>query len=276
MAGEDAGRQFEQGFKQHIKDFVSYAVAAKGGDEAAKKEAVTSLMAYAKQQGKFWSEATKGALPAAAVEKSFEHHVGAVAKAVDALAAGKETAYTLLKHAADHMPEMAAVLAGGLAKAAKLEGDPNSPASKLRSDLTGLLQAHVYLAGVAVFTAYTDKEGTDGRAFKAAAGALDDNSVQLSKGIGSLAGAENEKTFLKVWRGNIEDFVTYADGTASKDEAMRAKAIKELDSYRGTAGDFFEKTSKGESPSDAVAEALQTHVASLAGVIDSMAGALVK
>ncbi|MGH3731620.1 MAG: hypothetical protein ACRDTU_23175 [Micromonosporaceae bacterium] len=276
VGGEKAGKQFDEGFKAHIQDFVSYAVAAKGKDEAGKKEAVDNLTAYAKEQGKFWNAATKGALPASAVQKSFEHHIGGVAGAVDALAAGDTSAYEKLKHAAEHMPEMAATLAGGVAKATKMEGDVDSPASKLRSDLTALLQEHVYLAGIAVFTAYTTEGGTGSEAFKAAAKTLDDNSVALSKGIGSLAGPDNEKTFLKVWRDHIGNFVTYAEGAATKDDAKREKAIDDLDAYRGTAGDFFEKTSKGELPSDAVADSLKTHVAGLAGAIDSMAKALVK
>ncbi len=114
------------------------------------------------------------------------------------------------------MSMSAAVLATGIDKATKMAGNPNSAAAGLRADLTRMLTDHVYLAGVAVFTAYTADGGLDGTAFKAAAGALDENTVELSKAVGSVAGKANEKVFLQVWRSHINDFVTYAKGDGDR------------------------------------------------------------
>lgn len=276
VGGKEAGEQFGIGFKSHIQDFVNYAVGAKTNDEAKKKTAVDNLTAYARTQGEFWNTATGGVLPAADVEAAFNEHIGGVAKAVDAFAAGELQGYDLLREAAHHMPMMAQTLAGGVVTAKSIDGDPNDAAATLRADLTALLQEHVYLAGIAVFTAYTNEGGTDSEAFKSAAATLDANSVDLSKAVGSLAGAENEATFLQTWRDHISNFVDYANGAATNDEDAKKAAIRGLDAYRGTAGGFFEEVSGGQLKADAVASELKTHIASLAGAIDSMAGALVK
>lgn len=276
IVGSDQGKQFGEGFKAHIQNFVQYAVAAKSGDTAGKQKAVDSLLAYAKTQGEFWNTNTKGALSAADVEKAFDDHITGVAKAVDAFAAGNPQGFELLRAAADHMPMMAQTLATGIVKATGMKGDPNSPAADLRANLTSLLQEHVYLAGTAVFTAYTTQGGTDSDAFKASAAVLDENSVDLSKAVGSLSDSDHEKTFLEVWRTHIGNFVDYAKADAAGDQKGKENAIKNLDAYRGQAGKFFAEISNGNLKADAIASDLKMHIASLAGAIDSMAAALVK
>lgn len=168
----------------------------------------------------------------------------------------------------------AKAFATGIVQATEMEGDPNDAASELRSGLTSLLNGHDYLAGIAVFTAYT--AGADSEAFKAAAGALDENSVELSKAVGSVAGAENEKTFLQVWRSHIQDFVAYAVAAAGDDTAGKNKELADLAAYTDNAGAFFEKITSGALMKDDVSSALKTHVETTAGAIDSLRAALVK
>jgi hypothetical protein len=275
----DEEKNFLQTWRSHVNDFVTYAVGAKTeGAEGTKmkKEAVANLTAYAKHSRIFFNKITAGALPAAAVEKDFNTHITSLAAAVDAFAAGETGAYTKLKTAADHMAMTAAVLSKGIAKAAKIPGDTADDASELRSGLTGLLTTHTYLASVAVFTAYTAEGGLDGEAFKAAAAALDKNTVDLGKAIGSIAGAEKETTFLQVWRSHINDFVTYAKGDATGDQALKDKGLTNLDAYRTAAGGFFADITGGALPADAVAEELKMHIETLAGAIDSLKAALIK
>ena len=274
VAGGENEKAFLQSWRSHVNDFVSYAVAAKGKDEAGKKKAVDNLLAYAKQQGVFFMKITGGALPKDAVEKEFVTHITSLAGAVDAFAAGDADAYDKLKAAAEHMPMTAQALSGGIVKAAKIEGDPNDAASELCTGLTSLLNGHEYLAAITVFTAYT--AGADSAAFKAAGAALDDNSVELSKAVGSVAGAENEMAFLQLWRAHIEDFVAYAVAAAGNDEVGKQKELADLDAYRQNAGAFFDKITKGALPKDDVAALLKTHVEATAGAIDSLKAALVK
>jgi hypothetical protein len=278
IVGDAQGKIFLAAWRSHVTDFVNYAVGAKTPGAAGtkmKNEAVTALKGYAKASGAFFDKNTKGALKASAVEKDTLTHITTLAAAVDDFADGKTTAYAKLKTAADHMAMTADVLAGGIAKATKMTGDPDDKAATLRAGLTGLLTTHVYLAGVAVFTAYTDKDSVKGTQFKAAADALDTNSVDLSDAVKSVSDQASADTFLQVWRTHITNFVAYAVGDATNDAAAKTKALADLDAYRASAGQFFSKVTGGALPADAVAGALKMHIESLAGAIDSLKAALV-
>jgi hypothetical protein len=276
IVGADKGRAFKSAFDAHIVDFVNYAVAAKGHDAKGMAKAVTALKAYSVAVGEFFNTVTGGVLPAKAVEKDTLEHILTTKQAVDDLAAGKPTVFADLKKAADHMEMSAQVLAGGIAKATKMSGNPNDKASGLRADLTRMLVDHVYTAGVAVFVAYTDKGGLTGGAFKAAAAAADTNSVEISKAIASVAGKKNGDIFLQSWRSHIGDFVDYAKGDATNNDAMKQKALGALAGYATASGEFLSKITGGALPANAVADDLNTHIETTAGAIDSLKAALVK
>jgi hypothetical protein len=275
LAGPEKEAAFLQLWRDHVGFFVDYAVAAQAGDQAGKDAALGNLQGYTQQAGVFFEEISAGNLPAAAITESLGMHITTLSAAIDALAAGDPTAYAKLQEAADHVSMAAGTIAGGLDAALDLEGDPADPASSLRSGLTQLLQEHVYLAGIAVFTAYTAEGGPESEAFAAAAGVLDANSVALSEAVASLAGAEQGTAFLDLWREHIGYFVDYAVAAAGDDTDAMADALRNLDGYRPQAGAFFEEVSGGELPADAVAEALMHHVETLAGAIDSLRAALV-
>lgn len=273
----DEEKKFLQNWRSHVTDFVNYAVGAKTGGAEGKKlktTAVENLTAYAKSQGEFFNKVTAGALPKAAVTEAFSHHIETLAAAVDSFAAGDGKGYDKLKIAGDHMADSAKALAGGIAKAAKLEGNSDSDASGLRASMTSMLTTHTYLAGIAVFAAYTDKDTINSKGFAAAAAALDKNTDDLGKAVGSVAGADKQKTFEQVWRSHINDFVTYAVGVAGDDQAKKDEGIKNLDAYRTTAGGFFETVTAGALPADAVAKELKMHIETLFGAIESLKKAL--
>lgn len=276
IAGEEQGMAFQQLWDEHIGYFVDYAVAVKGGDQAAADAAQASLAGYTTDAGTFFEQISAGNLPAAAVAEALTMHVTTLTAVIDALAAGEPTASDTLKAAAEHVGMDAATIATGLAAGAGLSGDAMDDASTLRANLTAMLQEHVYLASFAVFTAYTAEGGVESPAFTAAAATLDANSVQLSEAVASLAGEENGAAFLDLWREHIGFFVDYAVADATGDEAARDQALMDLDGYRGPAGEFFEMVSDGELPADDVAAGLGMHVSTLAGAIDSLATALVK
>ena len=101
-----------------------------------------------------------------------------------------------------------------------------------------------------------------------AVGALDKNSVALSKAIGA-AYPKAEAPFLASWRQHIGFFVDYTLGKATKDAAKAAKAQKDLDGYRTGFGQLISSVVP-ELPADAVAEELKPHVASLSAAIDAV------
>ena len=88
-----------------------------------------------------------------------------------------------------------------------------TPAATLRTALNALLSEHVILAAAATGAAL---DGRDAE-FKAAAGALDANSVDIAKAIGSVYGTDAEQAFLPLWRRHIGFAVDYTVGVATKD-----------------------------------------------------------
>ena len=153
------------------------------------------------------------------------------------------------------------------------EGDTastESGAAELRAGLTSLLQEHVYLAGITVETALDAGGDMEAPAVKAAAAALDENTVALSDAVGSVAGDENGEAFKGLWREHIGFFVDYTLGKATGDQAMVDQALTDLSGYQEAAGAFFEEITGGELPADALIESLDVHIETLTAAIDAV------
>jgi hypothetical protein len=263
--GDAAGDQFLALWRKHIGFFVNYAKGKATKDSALSEKALKDLDGYRTDFGAFISSANPN-LPADAVAEELKPHIETLAAAIDAAASKSTTVFTKLQKAAAHMPMTAKILAGGIAKQYpdKFDGSADAGGSELRSGLTGLLTDHVYLASIAVDTGV--KAGLTSKPFKAAAGALDDNSVALSKAIDSVYGDAAGEQFLALWRKHIGFFVDYAKGKATKDNALAAKALKDLDGYRADFGAFI-ASANPNLPQDAVAAELKPHVETLAAAI---------
>jgi hypothetical protein len=142
----------------------------------------------------------------------------------------------------------------------------SSSASDLRAMLNNLLQEHVYLAAGATDAALGARDAE----FKAAAAALDANSVDLSKAIGSVYGSDAESAFLALWRRHIGFVVDYTVALAKKDKAMQDKAVTSLLQYTQDLGAFLSGANPN-LPKDVVADLVKTHVLTLKQVIDAQA-----
>lgn len=271
VADDEQREAFLTAWRDHINDFVAYATAE---DDAGREDALANLDAYRTAAGELLATITGDAVGAEAVASELETHVDSLIETIDAMVAGDTEAYELLYAAAGHMPMTAAALAGAFAEAGDVAGDTASEGADLRAGLTGLLTGHVYMAGTAVFTAYTADGGAEGEAFTAAAEALGQNTADLTAAVASVA-PDVEEDFNTAWAAHIDDFVMYAVGAAESDTAMKQAALANLDAYRESAGALFEEASDGAISADAVAESLSTHVETLAGTIDALAAALV-
>jgi hypothetical protein len=266
--GAAAGDQFLKIWRQHIGFFVDYTKGRATKNAALVAKANRDLDGYRATFGAFMAKANPN-LTASAVANDLKGHIATLEAAIDAVVAGKSNAFDLLQAAVAHMPGTASVLAGAIAKQfpQKVPGNPSSDAATLRADLTSALQAHTYLAGIAV--AEGVGHGLTSPQFKAAAGTLDKNSVAISDVIGQLYGADNGKTFLKVWRDHIGFFVDYTKGRATKNAALVKKANQDLDGYRATSGAFFAKANPNLT-ADAIATDLKGHVLTLETAIDAV------
>src|SRR3990172_7852056 len=108
-------------------------------------------------------------------------------------------------------------------------------ASDLRLALNSLLREHVFLAAAATDAAL----GGRNTEFQAAAGALDANSIDIAKAIGSVYGPDAEKAFLPLWRKHIGFVVDYTTGVATKNKAKQEKAVSDLIGYTEDFGAFL-------------------------------------
>lgn len=139
-------------------------------------------------------------------------------------------------------------------------------AAELRSALNLLLAEHIVLATNATGAALGGRDAE----FKAAATALDANSVDLSKAVGSVYGANAETAFLALWRTHIGFAVDYTTGVATKDKAKQDKAVADLLGYTTGFGAFLNSASPS-LPKDTVADLVKTHILTLKDVIDAQA-----
>ncbi|MGN6160705.1 MAG: hypothetical protein ACTHOG_03275 [Marmoricola sp.] len=262
-----AEKPFLQSWRQHIGFFVNYTLGKATKNAAMANKAKSDLDGYRTSFGQLIHSVIPQ-LPADAVAQELVPHVKTLLDTIDALVSGKGDAFALLSKAADHMPMTADILAGGIVANKHLAGDPNDAASTLRANLTYLLDAHVDLAGIALTQAVTKGGNLKDPSVVAAVGALDANSVALSKAVGAAYPAA-EKPFLQSWRQHIGFFVNYTLGKATKNAAMANKAKSDLDGYRTSFGQLIHSVVP-ELPADAVAQELVPHVQTLLTTIDAL------
>ena len=266
--GPDAEKAFLPLWRKHIGMVVDYTVGVATGDRAKQDKAVNDLVGYTQDFGAFLSGANPN-LPKSVVADLVKHHVLTLKAVIDAQAAkDPERAFTALRTGAGHMQMIADPLAGAIVKQFpdKIAGASDTPAAALRTSLNLALREHVYLASAATNAALGGRDAE----FKAAAGALDANSVAISKAIGSVYGADAEKAFLPLWRKHIGMVVDYTVGKATQDQAKQDRAVGDLIGYTQDFGAFLSGASPN-LPKAVVADLVKHHVVTLKDVIDAQA-----
>jgi hypothetical protein len=138
-----------------------------------------------------------------------------------------------------------------------------TPAAALRATLNGLLAEHVVIAAGATGAALDGRHAE----FKAAAQALDANSVAIAQAIGSVYGPDAESAFLPLWRRHIGFAVDYTMGVATGDKAKQDKAVADLIAYSQDFGAFL-SSANPNLPKPVVADLVKHHVVTLKEVID--------
>lgn len=154
----------------------------------------------------------------------------------------------------------------GFATAPVAEAHGMGPQSDLRLTLNQLLSEHAVLAAAATNAALGGRK----KEFEAAAAALDANSVDISKAIGSVYGEAAGEAFLPLWRKHIGFFVDYTMATAKGSAKGQKKAVNDLVQY---ADDFaaFLSSATPSLPKDKVSELVKMHILSLKDVVDAQA-----
>jgi phage terminase small subunit len=225
-------------------------------------------MAYTQDFGAFLSSANPN-LPNGVVADLVKHHVVTLKDVIDAQASRDYArAYAAERGAVAHMQMIADPLASAIVKQYpdKFTGKADAAVAGLRTTLNLGLREHAYLAGAATNAALGGRDAE----FKAAAGALDANSVDIAKAIGSVYGKDAEQAFLPLWRRHIGFFVDYTVGVATKDKAKQDKAVGDLIGYTQDFGAFLQSANPN-LPKQVVADLVKHHVITLKSVVDAQA-----
>ncbi|HEX6081149.1 MAG TPA: copper amine oxidase N-terminal domain-containing protein [Methylomirabilota bacterium] len=266
--GPDAEQAFLPLWRTHIGMVVDYTAGAATQDRARQQKAVSDLVGYTQDFGAFLAGASPD-LPKAVVAELLQHHVLTLKAVIDAQAAhDQDRAFTALRVGAGHMRSIADPLAGAIARQfpEKFAGAPGAAAGALRTSLNLALREHVYLAAAATNAALGGRDAE----FKAAAGALDANSIAVAKAIGSVYGPDAEQAFLPLWRKHIGMVVDYTVGKAAGDRAKQDRAVSDLVAYAQDFGAFLAGANPN-LPKAVVADLVKHHVVTLKDVIDAQA-----
>ena len=187
--GAEAAETFEQAWFNHVTYVFNYARGVADDDAAVKSEARRQLDGYTTELSEYLAEATHQAMPAEVVADELHMHVDQLLEQVDAYAAGDyERAFQLERECYAHMFPFGKALATGIVtgEGTELPAEFDSPAAELQSQLGMTLGEHAELAVDAM------RSGISGLPdFPAAAGALDQNTTELTGMIESVFGAES-------------------------------------------------------------------------------------
>ncbi|MFN8525083.1 MAG: cupredoxin family copper-binding protein [Chloroflexota bacterium] len=264
--GPEAEAAFLPLWRAHIGMVVDYTTGLAKDDQAKQQKAVDDLIGYTGDFAAFLSGANEN-LPKDAVQSLVKDHVLTLKTVIDAQKARDQAkVYNSLREAMGHMSMVADPLAAATAKKfpGMFPGDPMTPAVSYRVAVDNLLAEHVYLATSAALGGIGGNEAQ----FKAAAAALDGNSVDISKGIGLAYGPDAEAAFLPLWRAHIGMVVDYVVGLATNDGAKSDKAVADLVGYTNDFAAFLSGANEN-LPKDAVQELVKGHILSLKDVIDA-------
>ncbi len=101
----------------------------------------------------------------------------------------------------------------------------SAKADDLRANLVTLGLEHMTLTNTAIDAALDGSKTAD-----ASAAALYANGNEIGAAVGSVYGADAEKTFDSVWKLHLDEFVNYAVASSKGDTAAKATALANIDS----------------------------------------------
>ena len=145
----------------------------------------------------------------------------------------KSTAFSLILATGVALGGFTGLEPTGLVAPTAAEAHGKGPQSDLRLMLNQLLAEHATLAAAATGAAL----GGRTKEFKAAADALDMNSQDIARAIGSVYGEPAGEAFLPLWRKHIGFFVDYTMATAKGSAKGQKKAVNDLAAMRKAGQD---------------------------------------
>jgi hypothetical protein len=264
--GGASGDRFTQLWRRHVTDLLSYANGVAGKDASAKQAARTALLADAEAYGSWLAQASGGRVRASDAAAGVRMHVEELMKQADAYAARDyATAYRIERQAYEHMFTAGA----GLAKATltpELAVGFDAPPERLRSAFAMLLGEHMELvigAQRATFAGAPE--------FQAAAAQVNANTTALTRAVGAIVGARRAAEFQSAWAEHVEGLLAYTAAVASNDEAAKAAARQNLDTFAARLALYFSDIVRKELPVEPLTDAITAHDTHLTDHVDAYA-----
>jgi hypothetical protein len=255
--GAKAGETFEQAWFNHVTYLFNYARGVADDAAAVTSQARSQLDAYVIDLSEYLAEATNGEVSAEVIGEELRMHVDQLLEQVDAYAAEDyKRAFQLERESYAHMFPLGKALAAGIVtgEGGQLPKEFGSPSTELQSQLGMKFGEHAELAVDAM------RSGISGLAdFPAAAGALDQNTRELTAIVESVFGAEAGRAFQALWADHIDAFVEYTQALAKQDEAAQDAAKSRLTQFNDEFASFLSTSTQGRLGTAALADAFVMH-----------------
>jgi hypothetical protein len=255
--GAKAGETFEQAWFNHVTYLFNYARGVADDAAAVTSQARSQLDAYVIDLSEYLAEATNGEVSAEVIGEELRMHVDQLLEQVDAYAAEDyKRAFQLERESYAHMFPLGKALAAGIVtgEGGHLPKEFGSPSTELQSQLGMKFGEHAELAVDAM------RSGISGLAdFPAAAGALDQNTRELTAIVESVFGAEGARAFQALWADHIDAFVEYTQALAKQDEAAEDAAKSRLTQFNDEFARFLSTSTQGRLGTAALADAFVMH-----------------
>lgn len=259
-------RVFGKLWAEHILSLFDYARGHSIHDQAVRDHAREESVEYEGELAEFFVTGSHGRLDAVTARAAVHEHAQHLLHDADAYAAGRyATAAAGYRESFSHTYALGAELARSLMPAS-VSGVLDTPAVRLRSELTRLLDEHA-----ALVMAMTRAAAGDPADFAAMGEALNANTLDLTGAVDALFGVLPARRFESLWADQVDQLAAYTSAAVKKDAAGRNQARAALESFQSTMAAFLADVTSNRLTTAAMAQVLAGHEARLLAEIDAYA-----
>ena len=261
-----AKQEFEEMWAEHILSLFDYARGHSIHDAAVRDHAREESVEYEGELAEYFVARSQGRLDAATARAAIHDHAQHLLHDADAYAAAEyANAASGYRASYSHTYAFGAQLARALMPAT-VTGTLDTPAVRLRSELTRLLGEHA-----ALVMAMTRSAAGDPVDFAAMSDALNGNTLDLTAAVDALFGVEPARRFESLWADQVDQLAAYNTAAVRKDTAGQNQARAALESFQSALAGFLAGVTSDRLTATALTQALSGHDARLLAEIDAYA-----
>jgi hypothetical protein len=268
VLGADNTSKFATLWSEHVQMLFNYSRGLATGNEKLTKDSRRQLVEYETRLAEFFVVGSDGRLPRDAAAAGIKDHIDHLLAGADAYAAKDYSkSAELYRESYSHTFDIGGTLAHVLLPAS-VGKQLDTPEGQLRTSLTKVLGEHVALVVATMRSAVGDRKD-----FTAMGNAVNGNTVDLTKAIDSLFGAEAAKGFQTRWADHVDELMAYTSATVDGDEQAQEKARVSLRHFESSFAMFLNTATENRLGQKALAQAFVMHDRMLLAEIDAYATA---